>query len=176
MGFLKGPLIFRSVCQCQCHYPPPAVAPVQSSPVSTSINYNQLVSTCIILSASSKFKEPKVSFSSTSWWKRAFGCILPGSDIGLELTTSSLRQNSSWACFGTSFSLPCINPQDLKRQRFLAALLLWEWVHIVVVVVVVVVCVCVRARRPAWPSVALGTLLAPGAQLGRSSNMLGNKI
>ena len=35
--------------------------------------------------------------------------------LELELTTSSLRQDSSWACFSTSVSLPCINPQALIR-------------------------------------------------------------
>ena len=35
------------------------------------------------------------------------------SDLGLELVTSSLRQNSSWTCVSTSFSLPCINFQAL---------------------------------------------------------------
>ena len=34
---------------------------------------------------------------------------------GLELTTSSLRQNSSWASFSTLFSLPCINTRAQIR-------------------------------------------------------------
>ena len=36
-----------------------------------------------------------------------------GLDLGLELTTSFLRQNSSWACFSSTCSLPCIQPQAL---------------------------------------------------------------
>ena len=32
-----------------------------------------------------------------------------GTDQGLELTTSTLRQNSSWACIYATFCLPCIN-------------------------------------------------------------------
>ena len=35
---------------------------------------------------------------------------------GLELTTSSLRQNSSWASFSTLFSLPCINTRAQIRD------------------------------------------------------------
>ena len=44
-----------------------------------------------------------------------YGEHYDGSDLGLEFTTSSLRQNSSWACFSATCSLPCINPQALIR-------------------------------------------------------------
>ena len=44
----------------------------------------------------------------------AFWLSLAVTDRGLELTTSSLRQNISWACFSLSAtcSLPCINPHS----------------------------------------------------------------
>ena len=46
------------------------------------------------------------------WLFKKNGCLaVSGSDLGSELTTSSLRQDSSWGCFSTSVSLPCINPQ-----------------------------------------------------------------
>ena len=52
---------------------------------------------------------PKVSKKSLFKWlfKKNGFLAVSGSELGLELTTSSLRQNSSWACFIT---LCCINP------------------------------------------------------------------
>ena len=42
--------------------------------------------------------------------------------LGLELTTSSLRhwQDSSWGCFSSTCSLPCINPQVPSLIRTVA--------------------------------------------------------
>ena len=106
------------MCQCQCHHPPPAGRwhkEVQcqlsvSCVLSTSINLYQLVSSWSWLSSQSHQKSPfECLFKKNGFLAVAY------SDLGLELTSSSLRQNISWACFSATCSLHCINPQALIR-------------------------------------------------------------
>ena len=81
--------------------------PTQSSLVSTQC---QLASTNINSVSSSLRPLPsdKVTLSSDSSRKMASWLSV----LGSELKTNSMRQKS-WCMSRTSFSLPCINPQDL---------------------------------------------------------------
>ena len=73
--------------------------------VSTSINKYQLISSCLPVQS---VKSHCHSFESL--FKKNGVLAISGSDLGWawELTTSSMRQNSSWACFSISLSLPCM--------------------------------------------------------------------
>ena len=93
---------------CQCYHPPPArllcLTQCQSWYKLDRRRYS-----CIKLADSSKW--PKSPFQVTFQKKGILA--VSGSDLWLELVTSSLRQNSSWTCVSTPFSLPSINFQAL---------------------------------------------------------------
>ena len=92
--------------------PPPAARRRKALQCHLSVNLFQLVSTqnqvgCL-------FQVTKVTLSSDSSRKMAFQVLaVCGADLGSlaePLTANSLRQEISWICLSTSFSLPCINP------------------------------------------------------------------
>ena len=91
-------------------------APAQTSPVSTQ--YQQVSTGVNKYQVGCLFKVPKSHIF--EWLFKKNGILaVSGSDLGLVLTTSSLRQNSSWACFSSTCSLPCINPLTLAEVHFL---------------------------------------------------------
>ena len=94
-GHLLGACAVSTQCQCQ--------------PESTSINF---ISTRIKLADSLKWQKSPFQLEVTL--REKWPLAVSGSDLGLELVTScSLRQNSSWTCVSTSFSLACIDSQAL---------------------------------------------------------------
>ena len=87
-------------------------APVQCQ---LSVNQYQLVSSLYQpVSSWQALQSDKSHLFKWLFEKNGFLAV-SGSNLGLELVTSSLRQNSSWTCVSTSFSLPCINFQALIR-------------------------------------------------------------
>ena len=112
------------MCQCQCYHPPFA-GRRRSTQCQPWSNFDTRWYSSIKLADSSKSrvgqkKWQKSPFSDKShlfkWLFEKNGFLaVSGSNLGLELVTSSLRQNSSWTCVSTSFSLPCINFQALIR-------------------------------------------------------------
>ena len=95
-------------------------APVQTSPASTQY---QLVSTGVNLVS----RSIKLVISS-NFQKSPFRVTLQkngilavsDSDLGLELTTSSLRQNSSWACFQFNWLFALYQSSSADLHHYMA--------------------------------------------------------
>ena len=93
--------------------PTTSLAPAQCQ---LSVNQYQLLTTSIKLPVVSTCNKLVTLQSDKShffkWLVKKNGYLfVSGSDLGFELLTSSLRQNSSCTCVCTSFYLPCINSQ-----------------------------------------------------------------
>ena len=83
-------------------------APSQCQP---SVNQYQLVSSWYRLVSSWQTLQSDKSYLFKWLFKKNEFLAVSGSDLGLELWTSSLVQTSSWTCLSTSVYLPCINSQ-----------------------------------------------------------------
>ena len=84
-------------------------APVQNSPVSTQ---------CQLVSTSIKSYQGGCLFKvSIKWLFKKNGVLaVSGSDLGLELKTSSLRQSCSFACFSSTCLLFAISSHEMGKE------------------------------------------------------------
>ena len=85
----------------------------QSSVNSVPMQWQQWFGMCQPASSWLSLFKVSISHLFELLFKKNGFLAVSGSDLELELTTSSLRQYSSWACLSATCSVPCINLKAL---------------------------------------------------------------